>query len=229
MDWATWIEFDRQLLLMINGSDSVFLDGVMTTFTCGWTWLPLFISLFLLVLRNTETLSQVLLVILCCGLCLLFADGMADGIVKPLVGRLRPSHDPVVGQMVDIVNQMRDTKYGFFSAHAANTMSIAVFFSLLVRSRLLSWTLVLWSLANCYTRMYLGLHYPSDILCGLLWGMIAGWMSYRVYAKIHLRVASKTDYISSQYTRKGYSHHDIDMVLSVFMFTLVYVIIRALL
>jgi undecaprenyl-diphosphatase len=207
------IYFDQQLLLWFNGSDSLFVDRLAVVLTSGLTWIPLYLALFYLVVRNNETMLQIALVMGCSLLCLLLADGMADGIVKPLVGRWRPSNDPYFKYVVEVVGNHRDTNYGFFSAHAANTMSIATFFSLLVRNRLFNFALIVWSLINCWTRMYLGLHYPSDILCGLAWGVASGMICYFVFHQFYYKVSPKINYISSQYTSTGYANVDIDIVM----------------
>ena len=129
--------------------------------------------------------------------------------------------------MVDVVDRYRGGSYGFFSAHAVNTFSLAVFFSLLVRSRLLTTALVAWSLLNCWTRVYLGVHFPGDILCGLLWGGIGGTLVYLFYCKLRGRFSPRMSFVSSQYTSTGYQSTDVDVVISVLLFTLVYALLRA--
>ena len=222
------IEFDQQLLLWFNGSDSLFLDRMSDMLTWGFTWTPLFLALFFLVVKNNETMPQIVLVTCCAGLCILLADGMADGIVKPLVARPRPAMDPYLKYLVDVVDGHRGSGFSFFSAHAANTMSLAVFFSMLVRNRLFTIVMVLWSLLNCWTRLYLGLHYPVDIVCGLLWGIVSGLISYMVYHKFYYKISPKINYISSHYTSTGYSMADIDMVVVVVAGTLAIVTVLAL-
>ena len=174
MDWNVLIDYDRWLLLAVNGSSSLYLDGVVRTLTTAGTWIPLYLAMFYLVMKNNDTMRSIVGIVTCAVLCYLLAGAVDDGIVKPLVARWRPTHDPVIGWQVDVVNGYRGGKYGFFSAHASNTFSIAVFFSLLVRSRLLTIGLVTWSLVNCWTRLYLGVHFPGDIICGLLWGGFVG-------------------------------------------------------
>ena len=129
--------------------------------------------------------------------------------------------------MIQVVDDVRLKGYSFCSAHAANTMSLAIFFSLLVRSKLLTITLVIWSLINCWTRLYLGVHYPSDILCGMMIGIVVGILVYLLYYKLYLRISPKINYISNQYTSTGYDHDDIDKVMVILMFTLVYVVTRS--
>lgn len=224
----TLMELDRALLGFFNGSDSLFMDGVMTTLTSGFTWIPLYLSLFYLVVKNNETMAQIMLVVCSVVLCVILAGGVADFVMKPWIARWRPSNDPLIKYTVDVVNNMRGSDYGFFSAHAANTFSIALFFCLLVRNKLFNTFLILWSLVNCYTRMYLGLHYPGDILCGLLWGAIVAVSVYLLYQKVYFKVSPKLNYISTQYTSTGYSLCDVDAVISVLVFTFCYAIFYGL-
>lgn len=182
------IQYDKQLLLWFNGSDSLFLDSLIMTLTNAKTWIPLYLGLFYVVLKtnmkNKTAVRDILLILAAAGACVLLAGTIDDTIVKPLVARWRPTHDPQIGMLVDTVNGYRGGNYGFFSAHAANTFSIAVFFSLLMRQRLLTIFLVGWSLTNCYTRLYLGVHYPGDITVGLLWGGLVGFCVYKGYCRL---------------------------------------------
>ncbi len=227
MDWDSIIRFDKDMLLLVNGSDSLFIDGLATTLTTATTWIPLYVALFYLVLRNSESMKQILLIVSCAALCVLLAGTVDDTFVKPNVARFRPTHDSEIGFCVDIVDGYRGGRYGFFSAHAANTFSIAVFFSFLVRNKILTFFLLTWSLLNCWTRMYLGVHYPGDILCGLLWGGISGLVIYFLYFKINTKMSNGMRFISSQYTSTGYQQIDVDIVINVLILLFIYSIIRA--
>ena len=226
MDFSKIQDMDMQVLSLFNGSDNIMLDQMVQILTSGLTWIPLYVMLFFVVIRNNETMGQIALVVGSAVFCVLFADGLVDGIIKQLAERWRPSNDPTFKYMVQVVDDIRLKGYSFCSAHAANTMSLAVFFSLLVRSKLLTITLVTWSLINCWTRLYLGVHYPSDILCGMMIGIIVGILVYLLYYKIYLRISPKINYISNQYTSTGYDHDDIDKVMVILMFTLIYVVTR---
>ena len=227
MDFSKIQDMDMQVLSIFNGSDKIMLDQMVQILTSGLTWIPLYVMLFFVVMRNNETMGQIALVVGSAIFCVLFADGLVDGIIKQLAERWRPSNDPTFKYMVQVVDDIRLKGYSFCSAHAANTMSLAVFFSLLIRSKLLTITLVIWSLINCWTRLYLGVHYPSDILCGMIIGIIVGILVYLLYYKIYLRISPKINYISNQYTSTGYDHDDIDKAMVILMLTLVYVVTRS--
>jgi len=179
------IQFDKQLLLAVNGSDSLFLDYLVLILTNAKTWIPLYLGLFYVVVQtHRKHWKEILFILVAAGLCVLLAGAVDDTIVKPLVARWRPTHDPEIGALVDVVNGYRGGNYGFFSAHASNTFSIALFFSLLMRHRPFVIFMVSWSLINCWTRLYLGVHYPGDILVGLCWGSIVGYTVYRLYCRV---------------------------------------------
>ena len=228
MDFSTIQNIDFQVLQWFNGSNNVILDQLALVLTSGFTWIPLYVVLFIVVMRNNETMMQIGLVVGAALLCILFADGFSDGIIKPLAERWRPSNDPLVKYSVQVVDNLRMKDYSFCSAHAANTMSIAVFFSLLVRSRMLTITMIVWSLVNCWTRLYLGVHYPLDIATGLLLGSVVGFLVYLLDHRMYRRISPEIKYISNQYASTVYDHDDIDMIMTVLMLVLVYVVIRAL-
>ena len=226
LDWLQNV--DRAALLAVNGSDSLFLDSVVHVLTTAITWVPLYLSLFYIVVKNHNSLQRIGLIVGCAGLCILFAGAVDDLIVKPTVARWRPTHDPVIGTLVDIVEGYRGGKYGFFSAHACNTFSIAVFFCWLVRSWALSFTLVIWSLTNCWTRLYLGVHFPGDIIVGLIWGFTVGTAVYYFYRYITRNMrAEGRRYITTEYTDGGFERPTCDIPVAVFYFTLIFALLKA--
>lgn len=229
MDIHVLANIDRQILYWTNGSDSIFLDKLMLALTSGYTWIPLYLALIYLVIKNNETMGQIFLIIGCAILCVVLAGGVDDYIVKPLVRRDRPLNSLDYKQMIDTVEGVKCSGYSFFSAHAANTCSLAVFFILLVRNRLLSCTLLLWTLVNGYTRLYLGVHYPSDVLVGFVWGAFIGVTCYALCRYVYFKISPHIHYVSTQYTSTGYGLDDINIVLNIMAFTLCYVIFRAIL
>jgi len=226
MDFDSLIDLDKQLSLHFNGSDSLFIDGLATVLTSATTWIPLYVALFYLVLRNNDNIRQILLIVAGAALCVVLSGTVDDTIIKPMVARWRPTHDPEIGMLVDTVNGYRGGNYGFFSAHAANTFSIAMFFCIIVRSRLFSIAMIAWTLANCWTRLYLGVHYVGDIVCGIVWGAIVGVSVGVGCLRIKRNMDGEQNFISSQYTSTGYMLTDIDVVMCVLSLTMVYVVVR---
>lgn len=227
MDWQILIDYDKQLLLWFNGSQSLYLDALVRTLTNALTWVPFYLSLFYIVIKNNENVQRILMILAAAGLCVLIAGTVDDAIVKPMVGRWRPTHDPQIGLLVDIVDDYRGGRFGFFSAHASNTFSIAIFFWWLIRSRLLTTAMVLWSLTNCWTRLYLGVHFPGDILVGLLWGAITGSLVYWLYWRLTRRLSTGMRFTSSYYTKTGYQRGDVDIPISVLVMTLLFALLKS--
>jgi undecaprenyl-diphosphatase len=190
---------DTRLTLFLNGSDSEMLDAIAVTATKTSTWIPLGI-LLLYVLMRMKDWKNALLVILCVAIAITLADQMASGIFKPLVARLRPSHNPELQGVIDLVGDYRGGRYGFFSSHAANTCAVAVFLSLLFRKRVFTVAICSWAMVNSWTRLYLGVHYVGDITVGLLWGALVGWIVFRLYRFLTLKV--KLEGVELLYTEK---------------------------
>lgn len=227
MDWQPVIDADWRALSFFNGSDSLFFDGFISTLTSGWTWLPLYVGWLYMVVKNNE-LSKVIAIISAVACCLLLTEVMAEGVVKPLVARPRPLNDLVLGHTVDVVQGITASDYSFFSAHAANTMGLALFFCLLVRNTLFSLAMMLWTLVNGYTRLYLGMHFPFDVLTGFVWGAFVAIVVYAIYHFVERRLAPKGNFISTQYTKTGFSLVDIDVVICLFSLCFIYALFRAL-
>lgn len=221
---AAW---DLSLLHLLNGSHSPYADQLMLTLTSGLTWIPLYVALVYLVIKNNETALQIMLVVGGAALCVLITAGVCELIAKPGVERLRPSVDPLVRDTLTLVGNMRGSGYSFFSAHAANTFGIAVFMSLVVRSGTLTFFMVAWALLNSYSRLYLGVHYPSDVFVGMLFGIVTALVVYLIYIRLYLKVSLRFNYISTKYTRTGYALTDIAVVITVLVLTLLYAVIRA--
>lgn len=166
------MNIDTQILLWINGHHLDWLDEVMWTASQTATWWWLFVALIILTIRKYRDLKPILLVIAGIAVAVGLSDFTCSGIIKPLVCRLRPTHEPALEGMIHVVNGYTGGLYSFCSSHAANTMSCALLFSLLYKNNIATVCLMAWVALNCYSRMYLGVHYPSDIIVGLLIGAL---------------------------------------------------------
>lgn len=222
-------ELDLALLHFFNGSQSAIYDQFILTLTNGLTWIPLYIALFIMVLKNNESMSQIFIIVGCCALGVIFSAGLDDLVIKPLVARPRPTQDLLVKYTIDTALGYRESNFSFFSAHAANTFTVAIYMIFLVRNRAFTIAMALWSLFNCYTRLYLGVHYPSDILCGLLFGAIVGSVAYWLHLRLYYKVTPHFRYVSEAYTKTGYSIGDIDMVIATLVLTFIYAIFKSVL
>lgn len=216
MDFSRILDLDKYMLLSLNGSDSLFWDGSMTVYTSMAVWMPLALTLLYVLLKNNNIRDFFLLIVLIAIVATL-TDTISSGICKPFFARWRPTHDPMLMYAVDVVNETRGGRFGFTSSHAANSFGIATFVMLLIRHRALSTSLVIWASLNAFTRIYLGLHYPGDILAGMLIGIIVGWGAYRLYQYIqnNKRRNARRDWISDHYTKSGYLVSDIYFLLVV--------------
>ena len=227
MDIQQFIDFDQELLLKLNGSDSLFWDGFMWLSTNKLTWIPLAVVLLYVIFKNNK-IKEALLIITLLALVITFADQIASGICKPFFARFRPTQDPELMYQIDIVNGYRGGMYGFISSHAANTFGVAVFLTLVFKSASVAIILFIWAILNAFSRIYLGVHYPGDILFGILVGVGVGFLIYVIYRKLQKTIFNQPSYISNQYTSSGYLIGDLQIVQTFFYLTLFYVAIRGM-
>lgn len=137
MDIQQYIAADKELLLNLNGSQSLFWDGFMWVATSTIVWVPVAAMLLYIIIKNNK-IQEALLTIVMIALVITLADQIASGLCKPFFARFRPTQDPNIMYMVDIVNGYRGGRFGFISSHAANTFAISVFLSLLIKRKSLT-------------------------------------------------------------------------------------------
>jgi undecaprenyl-diphosphatase len=172
------LELDREIFLELNSSfRNPFLDQLMMFLSTTYAWIPLHLFLLYLLIRNLK--KQTWLVLLAVALTILMADQITSSIMKPFFERLRPSHEPSLAEKIFLVNKYRGGRFGFASSHAANTFGIATLMWLVLKMyRPWIGLLFLWAVFVGYTRIYLGVHYPGDILAGFLVGFLCALASY---------------------------------------------------
>lgn len=162
---------DRAFFLFLNGFHNLFFDRLMFEATKSLFWIPLYLFFLFFVIRKYKWNTLVILLIT--ALMILCSDQLSD-LVKETVHRLRPSQQP--GLIVHIVEAYKGGNYGFYSAHASNTFSVVVFLIILLERKYpyVYIPAILWSLIMSYTRVYLGVHYPGDIIAGWVAGGLLG-------------------------------------------------------
>ena len=183
------IHIDTEILLAINACHAPWADTLMWIISAKTTWIPLYLLLIVLLVyryrQPAPTTVKWLQKVPACVVMILtivaavgLADFIASGILKDWVARPRPSRVPELEGVLHLVNDYKSGRYGFVSSHAANTMACGLLFSLIWRKKITTISLMLWVAANCYSRMYLGVHYPLDILGGLIVGALVASGAY---------------------------------------------------
>ena len=167
---------DQSFLLFLNSFHNNFWDKAITLFTSTEIWIPLYLLIIFFIIKTYKRNSIYIIILIILAITL---SDQFSGLIKNSVQRLRPTHDPILGNLVHNIYN-RGGMYGFFSAHAANSFTIAIIASRLFKNQLLSIILICWAVTVSYTRIYLGLHYPGDILTGWIWGTLSGLAFYQL-------------------------------------------------
>jgi len=171
-------ELDQQLFYFINSRNSEFLDFVMYSMSRVLIWVPLYIAIFYALGRKYG--RKMFFILLFIILSVVLAD-QTSVFIKNSFQRLRPCHAEELQGMVHLVKGHCGGKFGFVSSHAANSFSIALLSLLLIKRRWFSISILIWAAVVGYSRIYLGVHYPGDVICGSLLGASIGWLIHRLY------------------------------------------------
>lgn len=222
IDIQRLIELDQHWLLSMNGSSSMFIDSLMFVFSSTQVWIPLAVVLLYVLLRN-NSLQSFFLVLLSLALTIILCDQIASGFCKPFFARWRPTQDPSLMYMIDIVNGYRGGKYGFISSHASNTFGVFMFLTLLFKNARLSFFLFTWAFINGYSRIYLGVHYPGDVVVGSLLGILVGLLVYWLYVFLYRKMNFSRQCISDLYTSGGYLVSDMNFLTMFLLLTYLFI------
>ena len=176
---------DQQLLLFLNSLHTDALDPVVFAATGTTFWMPFYFWFIYLLFTRLDQRAWFALGAI--ALTVLAADQLTSTILKPWIERLRPSHDPELSSLLHLLtnadgNVYRGGKFGFPSSHATNSFGVATLIFLLLR-RHTRWVWIAFTVAIIisYTRLYAGVHYPSDVLAGALIGSALGYGGWRIY------------------------------------------------
>ena len=173
-------ELDTKLFLFLNGIHSSFFDIWMFRITNKVYWIPFFV--LLIIALTVKFKKESLWIILGAIVCVSLSDLVVSGMMKPFFERLRPSRDPELEGLVHLVNGYKGGRYSFASGHAATSFALATFLWMTVRKSIPSiWIVFVWSVLFSYSRIYLGVHYPGDIITGALIGSFIAWLAARAY------------------------------------------------
>ena len=176
--------WDVELLLFLNGLNNSFFDWLMYWISVKWVWIPLYAFLLYLIIKEYKWKSLVILLLV--AILITLSDQLSVHLFKNTIHRLRPCHNPAIMDLVHLVKDHCGGMYGFVSSHAANSFALAVFLIGLLGKRFKYFTvlILLWAVLISYSRIYLGVHYPGDVIVGGIFGAILGFILLLILNKI---------------------------------------------
>ena len=169
---------DQHLFLFLNSHNSLFWDQVMYNLSGRVIWIPLYLAILIAFGKKYKRKFFVLVLMIIIAITL---SDQFSVIIKNIFHRLRPCHEPALEGLVHLVKGICGGAYGFVSSHASNSFMVAVLSLLLIRRRWFTYSIIFWALIIGYSRIYLGVHYPGDVLCGSIVGALVGWGVYKLY------------------------------------------------
>lgn len=178
---------DERFFLFLNGLHTDWMDKVMIAVTQMWVWLPLYLLMVYWTVKQYGKHCWWIFIAL--GIVVLCSDQLSAHVCKPLFQRLRPCYNVDLQDLIYLPKGMAGGKYGFVSSHAANTFAIAAFMTAALRKNR-AWVgivLYLWAFISSYSRIYLGFHYPGDIFCGAVLGILVGLILWKVFQLVLLK------------------------------------------
>jgi undecaprenyl-diphosphatase len=170
---------DQQLFLFLNSINSPFWDNIMFALSGRLIWAPLYLVILFVLWKKLKRKMLILIpvIIVAVALC----DQISVHLFKEVFQRLRPCHEPSLEGMIHLVRGQCGGQYGFVSSHATNSFNVALLSLLFIRKRWFTIAILLWAALVSYSRIYLGVHYPGDVLCGALLGSAIGYATWFTY------------------------------------------------
>lgn len=181
----TLTSLDEQILLFFNGNHTAFMDEAMSLITGKWIWIPFYLVLIDLLFKKLGPRYAVLTLV-AVVLAILMADQICASVIRPYIGRLRPCNpDNPIFEYITLVKGKQPGGYSWPSCHAANTFALATLLSCVMRSRKFTAMIFLWATIVSISRLYCGVHYPTDILCGAAFGSVFGYLALVFVSRLY--------------------------------------------
>ncbi|MDE5871611.1 MAG: phosphatase PAP2 family protein, partial [Muribaculaceae bacterium] len=181
----TLTSLEEQILLFFNGNHSAFMDEAMTLITGKWIWIPFYLLLIDLLFRKLGP-KYAALTLVAVVLAIVMTDQICASVIRPYIGRLRPCNpeNPMFG-VITLVNGIQPGGYSWPSCHAANTFALATLLSCVMRSRKFTAMIFAWAIIVSLSRLYVGVHYPTDLLCGAAFGSVFGYIALLIVSRLY--------------------------------------------
>ena len=185
------VELDQELFLFLNNLGTPAWDNFWNILTHKWTSIPLYIVLIYLLYKCLGTKGAIITVLLVAGM-ITITDQLAN-VFKDGFERLRPCRQEGVMEYARFV-AIRCGKYGYFSAHAASSAALTVYLGLILKPfyKFILPILIFWALMVAYSRIYVGVHYPGDVLTGMILGSGIGFLFYIVQQRLMKKYVAET-------------------------------------
>ncbi len=183
------MELDTRLLLLINGWHNETRDAIMWWISGKTTWWPFYLSLLIYMgwTRRWQLVPMILFIVAVVTL----TDQTSVHLFKEVFQRLRPCHEPEIRELVHRVHNKCGGQYGFISSHASNAFGVVALVSLWMKRGWLTLVLSVWGGLIAFSRVYLGVHYPGDVLAGAIWGVFCGVLVWFLYRRVIRRLPDR--------------------------------------
>ncbi len=188
---------DIEFFRLLNGCHNNFFDEFFWLVSGKFAWIPMILALLYVSFKKHWKIG--VLLIICIAVAITLCDQISSGLIKDAVCRLRPTRNALLADTVHIVNDYRGGMYGFVSSHAANSFGVAMLLLMIFRNKFFSWSILFWAFFVSYSRIYLGVHFPGDIICGGLLGIVLGWLVSLLYLKL-LQIKTMDNVPNKQFT-----------------------------